>query len=261
MRNGLKSFISKLFKYLFTISPGHIYGNYFCWGFAASFSLLHAFERRTLQLRWWHSLLQRDTKHHWVSLTLLCCFHQRGNFFSALFDGCLKYINKEKPKTDPRPGPLLNFNVKIIPKPGPRDVKKSGPVRHGLKCRALAFNSVEIMFATYCCGCIIVMAKSRLVFFRCIFKKKKTESYIRVNMVRNIWLTTHRYWNRNILSLLHKQIQLTFSRRSVKKDPHREPSISPLSFWTWNSVVYSRCTLLTQTENHIQTNQVSLFRW
>ncbi len=60
-------------------------------------------------------------------------------FFSSLIDGCLKYKNKEKPKTDPRPGPRLNYDVKIGPKP-----KKSGPVGAGLKCRALAFPSVEI---------------------------------------------------------------------------------------------------------------------
>ncbi len=52
-------------------------------------------------------------------------------------DGCLKYKNKEKPKTGLRPGPRLNYDVKIGPKPGPRDVKKSGPVGPGLKCRAL----------------------------------------------------------------------------------------------------------------------------
>ncbi len=45
-------------------------------------------------------------------------------FFSSLIDGCIKYKNKEKPKTGPRPGPHLNYDVKIGPKPGPRDVKK-----------------------------------------------------------------------------------------------------------------------------------------
>ncbi len=78
------------------------------------------------------SLLLRDTKHR--------------QFFSSLIDGCLKYKNKEKPKTGPRPGPRLNYDVKIGPKPGPREVKKSGPVGAGLKCRALAFPSVEITF-------------------------------------------------------------------------------------------------------------------
>ncbi len=44
-----------------------------------------------------------------------CCFHQCGNFFSSLIDGCLKYKNKEKPKTGPRPGPRLNYDMKIGP--------------------------------------------------------------------------------------------------------------------------------------------------
>ncbi len=35
--------------------------------------------------------------------------------FSSLIDGCLKYKHKEKPKTDPRPGPRLNYYVKIGP--------------------------------------------------------------------------------------------------------------------------------------------------
>ncbi len=35
--------------------------------------------------------------------------------FSSLIDGCLKYKNKEKPKTGPRPGPRLNYDVKIGP--------------------------------------------------------------------------------------------------------------------------------------------------
>ncbi len=87
-------------------------------------------------------LLLRDTKHRRAALdshgsTVSCCFHQRSNFFSSLIDGCLKYKNKEKPKTGPRPGPRLNYDVKIGPKPSPRGVKKSGSVRPGLKCRAL----------------------------------------------------------------------------------------------------------------------------
>ncbi len=65
--------------------PQHIHGNYFCWGFAASFSLLRAFESRTLQLRWRHSLLLRGSKHRWAALDsrgmVSCCFHQHGNFF------------------------------------------------------------------------------------------------------------------------------------------------------------------------------------
>ncbi len=44
---------------------------------------------------------------------------------------CLKYKNKEKPKKGLRPGPRLNYDVKIGPKPGPRDVKKSGPEMQG----------------------------------------------------------------------------------------------------------------------------------
>ncbi len=35
--------------------------------------------------------------------------------FSSLIDGCLKYKNKEKPKTGPRPDPRLNYDVKIGP--------------------------------------------------------------------------------------------------------------------------------------------------
>ncbi len=36
-------------------------------------------------------------------------------FSSSLIDGCLKYKHKEKPKTGPRPGPRLNYDVKIGP--------------------------------------------------------------------------------------------------------------------------------------------------
>ncbi len=35
----------------------------------------------------------------------------------------------EKPKTGPRPDPRLNYDVKIIPKPGPGEVKKCGACR------------------------------------------------------------------------------------------------------------------------------------
>ncbi len=59
---------------------------------------------------------------------------------------CLKYKNKEKPKTGPRPSPRLNYDVKIGPKPGPRDVKKSGPVGPGPKCRALDSTAVTVLF-------------------------------------------------------------------------------------------------------------------
>ncbi len=41
-------------------------------------------------------------------------------FFSSLIDGCLKYKNKENQRPE---GPRLNYDVKIGPKPGPRDVK------------------------------------------------------------------------------------------------------------------------------------------
>ncbi len=78
------------------------------------------------------------------------CFHQRGNFFSSLIDGCLIYKNKEKPKTGPRPGPRLNYDVKIGPKPGPRGVKKSGPIRPGLKCRVVILsNSIFFLDITH----------------------------------------------------------------------------------------------------------------
>ncbi len=56
------------------------------------------------------------------------------SFFSSLIDGCLKYTNKEKPKTGLRPGPRLSYDVKIGPKPGSKGVEKSGP---GLKFSAL----------------------------------------------------------------------------------------------------------------------------
>ncbi len=38
-----------------------------------------------------------------------------------------KYKNKEKPKTGPRPGPRLSYDVNIGLKPSPRDVKKLEP--------------------------------------------------------------------------------------------------------------------------------------
>ncbi len=53
--------------------------------------------------------------------------------FSSLFDGCLEYRNEEKPKTGLRPGPPLNCEVKFGPKPGPGDVKKSGPLSHSVQ--------------------------------------------------------------------------------------------------------------------------------
>ncbi len=155
LRNGLKSFRSKLFKYLFTISPGHIYGNYFCWGFALAYCMhlnagLFSCADGTRYYSGTLNTIESVSRSRVVST----------NFFSALFDGCLKYINIKEPKRDP----------------------------HGFKCRALAFNSVEIMFATYCCGCIIEMAKSRLVFSDA-FSRKKKQSLI----FGSIWYTTHRY--------------------------------------------------------------------
>ncbi len=81
-------------------------------------------------------------------------FTSVANIFSSLIDGCLKYKNKEKPKTGPRPGPLLNYDVKIGPKPSPRGVKKSGPIGAGLKCSALAriiaFFTILFLFKSYC---------------------------------------------------------------------------------------------------------------
>ncbi len=44
--------------------------------------------------------------------------------FSSQIDECQNCKNKEKPKTGPRPGPRLNYDVKIGPKPSPRGVKK-----------------------------------------------------------------------------------------------------------------------------------------
>ncbi len=43
----------------------------------------------------------------------LVLFPPAWQFFSSLIYGCLKYKNKEKPKTGPRPGPHLNYVVKI----------------------------------------------------------------------------------------------------------------------------------------------------
>ncbi len=45
----------------------------------------------------------------------LVLFPPARQFFSSLIDGCLKYKHKEKPKTGPRPGPRLNYDVKIGP--------------------------------------------------------------------------------------------------------------------------------------------------
>ncbi len=69
---------------------------------------------RTLQLRWRSPLLM-DTKHCGAALDSLLLFPPARQFFSSLIDGCLKYKHKEKPKTGPRPGPRLNYDVKIGP--------------------------------------------------------------------------------------------------------------------------------------------------
>ncbi len=65
----------------------------------------------------------------------LVLFPPAQQFFSSLIDGCLKYKPKEKPKTGPRPGPRLSENW-----------PDRSPVGARLKCRALAFPSVEITF-------------------------------------------------------------------------------------------------------------------
>ncbi len=46
------------------------------------------------------------------------------NVFSSIIDGCLKYKNKEKPITGPRPGPCLCYDVKIVPETRPKKQKK-----------------------------------------------------------------------------------------------------------------------------------------
>ncbi len=93
-------------------------------------ALLRVFEVELFSCADGSLLLLRDTKHHRAALdsrssTDSCCFHQRSNFFSSLIDECLKYKNKEKPKTGPRPGPRLIYDAKI----SPRDVKKVGARR------------------------------------------------------------------------------------------------------------------------------------
>ncbi len=60
-------------------------------------ALLRVFDHRTLQL---------------LRLCLVL-FHQRGNLFSSLIDVCLRFKNKEKPKT----GPRLNYDVKLARSP------------------------------------------------------------------------------------------------------------------------------------------------
>ncbi len=48
-----------------------------------------------------------------VSCLGLVLFPPARQFFSSLIDGCLKYKNKEKPKTGQRPSPRLNYDMKI----------------------------------------------------------------------------------------------------------------------------------------------------
>ncbi len=82
----------------------------------------------------WQALLRVFEAELFTALTALCCcgtlntvkplltvatwsllFPPARQFFSSLIDGCLKYKHKEKPKTGPRPGPHLNYDVKIGP--------------------------------------------------------------------------------------------------------------------------------------------------
>ncbi len=44
---------------------------------------------------------------------VIVLFPPAQQFFSSIIDGCLKYKDKEKPKTGPRPGPHLNYDVNI----------------------------------------------------------------------------------------------------------------------------------------------------
>ncbi len=112
--------------------------------FVCTHNINNAFERRTLQLRWRHACccccwtLNTIEPLFTVMVTRSRVVSTGAAIFSSLIDGCLKYKNKEKPKTGPRPGPRLNYEVKNGPKPGPWGVKKSGP---GLKCRALSYSS------------------------------------------------------------------------------------------------------------------------
>ncbi len=80
--------------------PRHIHGNYFCWGFAASFSLLRAFKRRTLQLRWRqaHGCGTLNTVKFSIAARSRVVSTSAANFSSLIY-GCLKYKNKEKRKT------------------------------------------------------------------------------------------------------------------------------------------------------------------
>ncbi len=68
----------------------------FCWGFAASFSLLRALERTTLKLRCWKL---NTVEPLWTVAVARShvVFTSTVVFFSSLIDGCLKYTNKEKP--------------------------------------------------------------------------------------------------------------------------------------------------------------------
>ncbi len=115
-------------------------------------------------------LLLLDTKHRRATLdsrdsTVSCCFHHHSNLFSSLIDGWLKYKNKEKPKTGPRPGPHLNYDVKTVPKPGPRGVKRSGPVGPRLKCRALSAVPLEPLVNMTKRGCENKSASFILLIF------------------------------------------------------------------------------------------------
>ena len=100
----------------------------FCRCFVSSLSLLRAFESRTLRCC---GTLNTVEPLLTVTVARSCVVSPSAAIFSSLIDGCLKYKSKEKSKTGGRPGPRLNYDVKIGPKPGPRCKK------FRVKCRAL----------------------------------------------------------------------------------------------------------------------------
>ncbi len=61
------------------------------------------------------SLLLLVTKHSRAAAAWSRVVSTSGQFFSSLIDGFLKYKHKEKPKTGPRPGTRLYYDVKIGP--------------------------------------------------------------------------------------------------------------------------------------------------
>ncbi len=60
-------------------------------------------------------LLLLDTKHSRAAAARSRVVSTSGHFFSSLIDRFLKYKHKEKPKTGPRPGTRLYYDVKIGP--------------------------------------------------------------------------------------------------------------------------------------------------